>query len=326
VLVLAVSSCAPATQGPAEPSPAADPLPSWNDGGSRDRIVEFVERVTDPESADFVPESDRIATFDNDGTLWAEQPMYFQLLFSIDRIRAMAAEHPEWRRQQPFQAILENDREALSGIGMAEVAQIVFASHAGTTSEQFRGLVDDWFATARHPRYERPFDRLVYQPMLEVLDYLRANGFRVFIVSGGGVEFIRAFAPEVYGIPTDQIIGSSAETEFQLDGERASIMRLPELHFFDDEAGKPVAINRFIGKRPIAAFGNSDGDLQMLQYATGGDRPGLAVIIRHDDAEREYAYDRDSSIGHLDAALDEAALRDWTVVSMRNDWRTIFPE
>ena len=325
MLALAVGCAQP--DGEPEPveSAAVDPLPSWNEGQAKQSILDFVTRVTGPASPDFVPEADRIATFDNDGTLWAEQPLYFQFFFTLDRVRSLAEEHPEWRTEQPFKAILEEDREALAGMGHAELGQLLAATHAGMTAEEFSSIGRQWLDSARHPRFDRPFDTCIYQPMLEVLDYLRANGFTTFIVSAGGIEFMRTFAEEAYGIPRNQVVGSSAETEFRLEGDKSFLMRLPEAAFVDDKAAKPVAINRHIGQRPIAAFGNSDGDLQMLQYATGADGPGLAVLVHHDDAEREYAYDRGSKIGGLDKALDEAEARGWTVVSMRDDWRTIFP-
>jgi phosphoserine phosphatase len=300
-------------------------LPSWNEGDAKRQILDFVARVTDEASPDFVPAAGRIATFDNDGTLWAEQPLYFQLIFALDRVKSLAEDHPEWRTEQPFKAILEDDREALSTMGHAELGQLLAATHVGITAEEFSSIAREWLDSARHPRFDRPFDTCIYQPMLEVLDYLRANGFTTFIVSGGGIEFIRTFAKEAYAIPRHQVVGSSVETEFRMEGDRSSLMRLPEVAFVDDKAAKPVAINRYIGRRPIAAFGNSDGDLQMLQYATGTAGPGLAVLVHHDDAEREYAYDRGSKIGGLDKALDEAEARGWTVVSMGNDWRTIFP-
>jgi phosphoserine phosphatase len=309
----------------AQQTEVADPLPSWNDGEAKQAILDFVARVTDPASPDFVPEEERIATFDNDGNLWAEQPLYFQLFFTLDRVRALADEHPEWRTEQPFKAVLEDDREILSTMGHVEIGQLLAATHAGMTVEEFSSTAREWLDNARHPRYDRPFDTCIYQPMLEVLDYLRANGFTTFITSAGGIEFMRTFAQEAYGIPRHQVIGSSIETEFRVEGQRSSLVRLPNPSFIDDKGAKPVAINRHIGRRPIAAFGNSDGDLQMLQYATGGDGPGFAMIVHHDDAEREYAYDRGSPIGGLDKALDEAEVRGWTVVSMKNDWRTIFP-
>ena len=304
---------------------SVDPLPSWNEGQAKQSILDFVARVSDPASPDYVLEAERIATFDNDGTLWAEQPLYFQLLFSVDRVRSMAEEHPEWKSEQPFKAILGDDREALASMGHAELGQLLAATHTGITAEEFSSIARGWLDDARHPRFDRPFDTCIYQPMLEVLDYLRANGFTTFITSAGGIEFMRTFSEEAYGIPRHQVIGSSAETEFRVDGDQSFLMRLPKAAFVDDKSAKPVAINRHIGRRPIASFGNSDGDQQMLQYATGGEGPGLAVLVHHDDAEREYAYDRGSKIGGLDKAWDEAEARGWTVVSMRDDWTTIFP-
>jgi phosphoserine phosphatase len=322
-LVLIVACSPEADRG--EPAASSEPLPSWNDGEVKQQILDFVARVTDPASRDFVPEAERVATFDNDGTLWSENPLYFQLMFAMDRVRSMAGDHPEWQTDQPFKAILEDDRETLSTMGHRELGQLLAATHAGITADEFAGIARQWMDTARHPRFDRPFDSLIYQPMLELLDYLRASGFKTFIVSGGGIEFIRSFAAQAYGIPPDQVVGSSIVTEFHQEGDRTYLLRLPELNFNDDKEGKPVAINLHIGQRPIAAFGNSDGDLQMLQYAAGGDGARLMVLVRHDDAEREYAYDRDSPIGRLDKALDEAGARGWTVVSMRNDWRVVFP-
>jgi phosphoserine phosphatase len=321
VLLTALLACTP----PGEVSAPADPLPSWSDGNTKQQILDFVARVTDSSGADFVPEGERVATFDNDGTLWAENPLYFQLLFAVDRVGSMADEHPEWQTEQPFKAILEDDRETLRAMGHAELGQLLAATHTGNTAQEFAAVARQWLDNARHPRFERPFDEIIYQPMLEVLSFLRANGFKTFIVSGGGIEFIRTFAEDAYGIPPDQVVGSSAETEFGIEGDRTFVTRLPKLHFNDDKEGKPIAINRYIGQRPIAAFGNSDGDLQMLQYAAGGDGARLMVIVRHDDAEREYAYDRESAIGRLDKGLDLAEDWGFTVVSMKDDWRTIFP-
>lgn len=301
-----------------------NPLPSWNDGPTKQAIVDFVKRVTDPNSPDFVPEEDRIATFDNDGTLWAEKPLYFQLLFAIDRAKAMLESDPSLRRKQTFKVIAENDREAMAHWGRMQIGDVMATTHANVTAEQFDEIVLDWMGNARHPRFDQPYNNVIYQPMVELLEYLRANGFKTFIVSGGGIAFIRTISEEAYGIPTDQVVGSTIETEFVTDGDRSSVVRLPELHFIDDKEGKPVAINRFIGKRPIAAFGNSDGDLQMLQYATGRERPGLAVIVHHDDEVREYAYDRESKVGRLDKAMDIAKMRGWLLVSMREDWRQVF--
>ena len=304
---------------------AADPLPSWNDGPAKAAIVEFVEAVTTEGGADHVPPEQRIAVFDNDGTLWAEQPMYVQLAFALDRVKHLAPEHPEWKDTQPFKAVLENDREALAASGMEGAVQILMASHAGMTSDDFSKIVTDWLATARHPRFDQPYTELVYKPMLEILAYLRANGFKTYIVSGGGIEFMRPWAEAVYGIPPEQIVGSSIKTAFEVRDGEPVIVRLPEVDFIDDKAGKPVGIHKFIGRRPIAAFGNSDGDLQMLQWTTAGDGRRLGVIIRHDDADREYGYDRDSHVGRLDKALDLAPDAHWVVVSMKADWNAVFP-
>jgi phosphoserine phosphatase len=302
----------------------ADPLPSWRDGGAKAAIMEFVEAVSAEGGPDYVPPAARVAVFDNDGTLWVEQPYYTQLAFALDRIRALAPEHPEWRSQQPYQAVLENDLEALKESGIEGVVELLMASHAGMTTDEFASIVEGWIAQAEHPRFERPYTELVYQPMLEVLDYLRAQDFTTWIVSGGGIEFVRPWAEEVYGIPPEQVIGSSIKTEFaQEDGEPV-LVRQAEIDFIDDTAGKPVAIQKFIGRRPIAAFGNSDGDLQMLQWTTAGDGRRLGVIVHHDDPVREYAYDRDSQIGRLDEALDEAESQSWVVISIADDWAVVF--
>ncbi len=304
---------------------SADPLPSWNDGAARRAIHSFVERVTREGSPDFVPPGERIAVFDNDGTLWGEQPIYFQLAFAIDRVKALAPDHPEWKAQQPFRAVLENDREALAAAGEHGIAELVMATHAGSTTDEFAGIVREWLATARHPRFDRPYTELVYQPMLELLAYLRASGFQTWIVSGGGVEFLRVFAEEVYGVPPEQVVGSSIQTKFEMRDGRPVLVRLPKVQFIDDKAGKPIAIHQFIGRRPIAAFGNSDGDLQMLQWTTSSQGPHFGLLVRHTDEKREWAYDRKSPIGRLDAALDESASSGWTVVDMKRDWRVVFP-
>ena len=302
----------------------AESLPSWNESESRDQIVSFVAAVTDPGSPDFVPADKRVAVFDNDGTLWSEQPVYFQLLFAIDRVRALAEKNPEWETTQPFKAALEGDMEALVAAGKSGLLELLMASHAGMTTEEFAAIVLDWVTSARHPRFDRPFTELVYQPMLELLDYLRDNGFQTWIVSGGGIEFMRPWVFGVYGVPPEQVIGSSIQTRFELRDGEPVLVRLPEVNFIDDKEGKPVAINQFIGRRPIVAFGNSDGDLQMLQWTTGGDGRRLGVIVRHTDAEREWAYDRESHVGRLDHALDEAAQRRWVVVDMKEDWGRIY--
>jgi len=304
---------------------AADPLPSWNDTAPKKAIVTFVERVTGEGSPDFVPPAERIAVFDNDGTLWAEQPMYFQLFFALDRVKVLAPLHPEWKDKDPFASLLKGDvKSALAG-GEKAMLEIVMATHAGMTTEEFEQIVKDWVATARHPTTKRPYTEMVFQPMLEVLAYLRMNGFKTFIVSGGGIEFMRPWTEKVYGIPPQQVIGSSIKTQFAMRDGQPVLVRLPELNFIDDKDGKPVGINLFIGRRPIAAFGNSDGDLQMLQWTTAGQGPRLALLVRHTDAKREWAYDRKSKIGHLDKALDEALNRGWTVVDMQQDWKVIYP-
>ncbi len=303
-----------------------DPLPSWNEGLSKQAIIAFVSDVTREGSADFVPEPERVATFDNDGTLWVEQPMYVQFVFALERVKEMAPLHPEWKEQQPFKAALEGDMETLGALGEKGAAEIVATTHAGMTPEEFEKSVRGWLATARHPRFDRRYDDLVYQPMLEVLAYMRANGFKTFIVTGGGIEFVRAFGPERYGVTPQQTVGSSILTKFEMRDGLPILFRLPKIDFVDDGTGKPVGIEQHIGRRPIAAFGNSDGDLQMLQWTTqAGDRRRLGVIIHHTDAVREYAYDRESKVGRLDEALNAAAVDRWTVVSMKTDWKTIFP-
>jgi hypothetical protein len=302
----------------------SDPLPSWNDGKAKQSILDFVNAVTREGAPNFVPAAERIATFDNDGTLWVEQPMYTQLSFALDRVKALAPMHPEWKQKQPFKAVLGGDMKALAASGERGLVELVMATHAGMTIEEFERIVKEWLSTARQPRFKRPYTELVYQPMLELLAYLRANGFKTFIVSGGGIEFMRPWSEQIYGVPPEQVVGSSIKTRFQMRRDIPELFRLPEINFVDDGAGKPVGINEHIGRRPIAAFGNSDGDLQMLQWATksGGRRFGL--IVHHTDGEREYAYDRKSRFGHLDKALDAAALNDWTVVSMKDDWKRIF--
>jgi len=303
----------------------ADPLPSWNDGAAKARIVAFVQAVTDAAGKDHVAPADRVAVFDNDGTLWSEQPMYVQLAFALDRVKALAPQHPEWRDQQPFKAALEGDMKALAQSGEHGLLELVMATHAGNTTEEFAAIVQDWLAEVRHPKTGRPYTEMVYQPMLELLAYLRDNGFKTFIVSGGGIEFMRPWAEAVYGIPPEQVIGSSIKTKYEVREGKPALVRLPELNFIDDKAGKPVGINQHIGRRPIAAFGNSDGDFQMLEWTTTGEGTRLGLIVHHDDAEREYAYDRKSAMGRLDKGLDEAAPRGWVVVSMKSDWKRIFP-
>ena len=310
------------TSAPAQT--AADPLPSWNDGASKRSIINFVTAVTRESSPDFVPVPQRIATFDNDGTLWCEHPMYVQLAFALDRVKAMAPLHPEWKDKQPFKAVLDGDMKTLAESGERGLAELMMVTHAGMTNNEFEKIVTDWLATARDPRFKRPYTELVYQPMLELLAYLRASGFKTFIVSGGGIEFMRPWSERIYGVPPEQVVGSSIKTRFEMRDGRPELFRLPEINFIDDKAGKPVGINEFIGRRPIAAFGNSDGDLEMLQWTTMSGGVRLGLIVHHTDAEREYAYDRNTEFGKLDQALDAAAVNKWTVVSMKDDWKRIF--
>ncbi|MBN2107687.1 MAG: haloacid dehalogenase-like hydrolase [Deltaproteobacteria bacterium] len=304
---------------------AADPLPSWNETPAKKTIIVFVERVTKKGSPDFVPVAERIATFDNDGCLWAEQPLYFQLFFAIDRVKALAPQHPEWKEKEPFASLLKGDvKGALAG-GEHSIIEIVMGTHAGMTSEEFEKIVKNWIATAKHPKTGRLYTEMVYQPMLELLVYLRTNGFKTFIVSGGGVEFLRPWTEKVYGIPPEQVIGSSIKTKYEMRDGKPVLVRLPEANFINDKAGKPVGINRHIGRRPIAAFGNSDGDLQMLQWTAAGGGARFCLYVHHTDAGREWAYDRKSSIGRLDKGLDEAKAKGWTVVDMKKDWKIIYP-
>ncbi|MDX0445276.1 HAD family hydrolase [Sinorhizobium medicae] len=304
-----------------------DPLPSWNDTAPKAAIVSFVEKVTKEGSPDFVPESERIAVFDNDGTLWVEHPMYVQLAFALDRVKAEAASHPEWKDKQPFKAVLEGDMKTLAAGGEKSLVELIMETHADMTSDEFQKIVSEWIATARDPKFKKRYTELVYQPMLELLDYLRANGFKTFIVSGGGIEFMRPWTEQVYGVPPEQVVGSSIKTQFEMRDGEPTLFRLPQVNFIDDKAGKPVAINEQIGRRPIAAFGNSDGDLQMLQWTTmTGGSVRFGMLIHHTDAEREYAYDRKSEFGRLDKALDAAAINKWMVVDMKADWKEIFPK
>lgn len=307
-------------------APQSDPLPSWNDTAPKKAIIDFVSRVTTKGGADYVPPEERIAVFDNDGTLWAEQPIYFQVQFALDRIAALAPEHPDWEQTQPFKGVLEGDIKAVAASGEHGLLEIMAATHSGITTEKFNSIVDSWLKTAEHPRFKRPYTSLVYQPMLELLAYLRANGFKTFIVSGGGVEFMRSFAGRVYGIPPEQVVGSSGVVKFEMgpDGKPV-LMKEAKVEFIDNGPGKPVGINRFIGRQPIFAFGNSDGDLQMLQWTAAGSGARFMGLVHHTDAEREWAYDRASHIGKLDKALDEAQAKGWTVVDMKTDWNVVFP-
>jgi phosphoserine phosphatase len=304
----------------------ADPLPSWNECPAKAAIVNFVERVTTESSVGFVPPAERIATFDNDGTLWCEQPNYVQVVFAVDRLKALAPQHPEWQRQEPFAALLKgNVQQTLSG-ALKDYEQLIDATHAGMSTADFERIVIDWFATARHPRFHRPYTACVYQPMLEVMVLLRSHGFKTYIVSGGGAEFMRPWTEQAYGVPPEHVVGSTIKTEFQLRDGRPVLMRLPAVDFVDDGPGKPVGIGKFIGRRPIASFGNSDHDIPMLEWTTLADGPRFGLLVHHTDGEREYAYDRQSLVGRLDKGLDLAPRRGWTVVDMRRDWKVIFPE
>ena len=317
----------------------SDPLPSWNDGAAKTAITGFVAAVIKDSGPEFVPPAERIAVFDNDGTLWCEQPVYFQAAFALDQVKAMAPQHPEWRQQQPFKAFLDGDRAGLVTQGEKGLLTLVAAAHSGMATDVYAQSVADWLAHARHPRFNRPYNELIYQPMVELLAYLRANGFKTFIVSGGGVEFMRVWADKAYGIPPEQVVGSSGVTQFKIgDDGQPVLMKLPKVEFIDDGPGKPAGINRFIGRHPVFAFGNSDGDLEMLQWTTGGPEsyslktrePGrpqarLGLIVHHTDAEREYAYDRHSDVGRLDKAMDAAPKEGWILVDMKNDWKVIFP-
>jgi uncharacterized protein YkwD len=304
-----------------------DPLASWNDGAAKKAIVEFVQTTTTQGSQNFVPPAERIATFDNDGTLWSEQPMYVQLIFALDRVKALAAQHPEWKQQEPFASLLKGDLKAALAGGEKAIAEIVMATHAGMTTEEFEQIVEDWLSTAQHPRFKRPYTELVYQPMLELLEYLRSNGFKTYIVSGGGIEFMRPWTEKVYGIPPEQVVGSSIKTKYEMRDGKPVLVRLPELDFIDDKSGKPIGINSHIGRRPIAAFGNSDGDREMLEWTQGGNGARLMMLVHHDDEAREWAYGAESKIGTFsDALRGQAQKNNWTVISMKNDWKRIFAQ
>jgi len=303
----------------------SDPLPSWKDGAAKVRIMAFVGAVTDEKNKDFVPIPERIAVFDNDGTLWGEQPMYYQLAFALDRVKELAPKHPEWNDQEPFKSVLAGDMKGVAASGEKGLLELVAASHAGMTTDEFETIVRKWLTDARHPTLGRAYTTMIYQPMLELLAYLRANGFKTFIVSGGGIEFLRVFSEQVYGVPPEQVVGSSIVVKYESDAKAPKLDRLPQINFIDDKAGKPVGIHYHIGRRPIAAFGNSDGDFEMLEWTTTGPGLRLGMIVHHDDAEREYDYDRDSTFGRLARALDAASKRGWTVVSMKDDWERIYP-
>jgi phosphoglycolate phosphatase-like HAD superfamily hydrolase len=314
-----------ATHAAAQAPAKVEPLPSWNDGPVKQAIIQFVAKVTKKGGPDYVAPAERIATFDNDGTLWAEQPLYFQFLFALARVKALAPQHPEWKEKEPFASLLKGDEKAALAGGEKAIAEIVMATHAGITTAEFDTVVKEWLAAAKHPKFQRPYTSLVYQPMLELLAYLRANGFKTFIVSGGGVEFMRTFTERVYGIPPEQVVGSTGQLKFELRDGKPALLKLPAIDLVDDGPGKPVGIQRFIGRRPIFAFGNSDGDLQMLQWTAAGAGARFMALVHHTDAQREWAYDRESHVGRLDKALDEAKSRSWTVVDMKQDWKRVFP-
>jgi len=305
---------------------AAGPLPSWNDGHAKSEIITFVSNVTNPDSPGFVPAAERIATFDNDGALWSEQPLYFQLIYVVDRVRALAPQHPEWESQEPFASVLDGDMASVAASGEKGLAQLMGATHAGMTLEEFTASVNEWLETARHPTTGMRYTEMVYQPMLELLDYLRANGFKTFIVSGGGIEFMRPWTERVYGIPPEQVVGSSLKLKYEVRDGRPVLVKIAEIDLIDDKEGKPVGIQQHIGRRPIFASGNSDGDFQMLEWTTSGDGSRFGLIIHHTDEEREWAYDRASHIGRLNRGLDEASDRGWIVVDMKKDWAAIYPE
>jgi haloacid dehalogenase-like hydrolase len=316
---------APAPSAPAGSAAPSDPLPSWNDGASKKAILSFVDRVTREGGSEFVQPSERIATFDNDGTLWSEKPVPFQLLFAFDRAKALAPERPGWKTREPFASLLKGDMAGVAAAGEKGVLSILAATHTGMTTDEFTTAVQGWISTARHPTTGRLFTDMVYQPMLEVLTYLRANGFKTFIVSGGGVEFMRPWTERVYGIPPEQVVGSSGKMKLEVRDGRPVLVKLPEIDLIDDKEGKPVGIHSRIGRRPIAAFGNSDGDLQMLEWATAGPGARFALFVHHDDGVREFAYDRADKLQQFNKGWDEAVARGWTVVSMKNDWKTVFP-
>ena len=303
----------------------ADALPSWHEGETKQAIFNYIKNVTAEGSPNFIPVSERIATFDNDGNIWSEQPGYFQLFFAMDRIKQLAPEHPEWKTTQPYQSVLENDMATLMSYGEHGLIQIVMATHAGNTVGEFEQIVKDWLATAKHPRFDRPYTDLVYQPMLELINLLKANEFKTFIVSGGGIEFMRPWVEGVYGIPKDQVIGSSIKTKYDYNDGNPVIRRLPELNFIDDKEGKPEGINQFIGRKPVFASGNSDGDLQMMRWADSNTYTSFQLYVHHTDSIREWAYDRKSSVGKLDKGLDEANDKGWTVIDMEKDWKVVYP-
>jgi phosphoglycolate phosphatase-like HAD superfamily hydrolase len=324
VMLLACGGCAATASAP-DPSASPSTLASWNDTAATSAITAFVAKTTTPGSRDFVPPAERVAVFDNDGTLWAEQPAYVQAMFLVDRVKVLAPQHPQWKTEEPFASLLRGDLKAALAGGEPALAKLVGATHSGVTTDEFDRIVRDWLATARHPTTGRPYTQMVYQPMLELLEYLRANGYRTYIASGGGVDFMRAFAETVYGIPPEQVIGSTLGLKLETRDGKPAIVKTPEIDFIDDKEGKPIGIHRHIGRRPVMTFGNSDGDLAMLQWTAAGPGPRFCLIVHHTDAQREWAYDRTSHVGRLDKALDEARARGWTVVSMKDDWKRVYP-
>ena len=317
IAIFAIGTCSIAT--------AADPLASWNEGPARKAILEFVTAVTDKNGKDYVAPAERIATFDNDGTLWVEYPMYTQVLFAFERVKELAPQHPEWKTKQPFKALLEGDMKTVGASGMKGLMEIVLATHSGMTATEFAQEAGDWLRNTQHPKFKRPYVDAIYQPQLELLEYLRANGFKTFIVSGGGIAFMRPVTQEAYGIPPEQVVGSSVVSEFKIKDGKPVLVRMPKIDFINDKAGKPVGINSHIGHRPILAFGNSDSDMQMIEYTMGGEGRRLGLFVHHTDAAREFAYDRKSHVGTLDKALDQAAANGWIIVDMKKDWKTVFP-
>ena len=321
LLLLPVLAAGPSGQ----PSSGPDPLPSWNDSASKNAIRNFVARVTASSGPDFVPVAERIAVFDNDGTLWSEHPMYFQVLFAFDRVHALAPTHPEWKDRQPFKGVLERDMKAVAATGEKGLLEIMAATHAGTTTEEFAGIVSRWIGTARHPATKKLYTEMIYQPMLEVLSFLRANNFKTYIVSGGGVEFMRPWSERVYGVPPEQVVGSRAKVKYEVRNGTPVLARLAEVDLLDDGPGKPVGIHQVIGRPPIMAFGNSDGDFQMLEWTTSAKGPRFGLIVHHTDDTREWKYDRGSQVGKLERGLDEASKRGWVLVDMKQDWKVIYP-
>lgn len=326
-LIGACAALLPATLARAQPQ---EPLPSWNEGPAKQAIVSFVRKVTDKSSPSYMPPADRLATFDQDGTLWVEHPLYAQAMFALERVHELAAKHPKWKTEQPFKAVLANDREAMARFTEPDWAKIIGATHAGMTTEAFLKIVQDWLAKAKHPRFKRPYTELVYQPMLEVMQYLRANGFKTYIVTGGGQEFVRVYSEQVYGVPPEQVVGSSSATNYEYQDGKPVLMRLPKVFFIDDKTGKPMGINLFIGKRPLAAFGNSGGDREMLEYTGAGPGERLMMLVLHDNQNREYAYGPaeglpDTKVGTFSQALmAEAQKRGWVIISMKKDFKKVF--